>query len=107
MIFFVPFIYWQHKKTFANAPCVWQGCNKRGVDHVPCLAVVLHLLPYYAINMGHTFAYCVTAKLSKNMWHGYIAFFTGCFYVPYNFIYHKLVIVFKTQRMFDRKATTY
>src|SRR5664279_3660405 len=106
VILFVPFIYRQHKKTFANAPGVWQGCNKRGVDHIPCLAVVLHLLRYYAINMRHAFSNGITLELCKNMRHGHIAFFTCSFYVTYNFIDHKLVIVFKTKRVLDRKTTT-
>src|ERR1700754_1573791 len=105
LIFNVPFIDRQHEESFPDAPGIGQRRDEGRVDHIPDLAVVLHLLTDDAVDMRHALSYCVATKLRKDVGHRYVIPFAGFLDIAYDLIDHELIIVFKTQRMFDREAT--
>src|ERR1044072_5102864 len=55
--------------------------------------------------MRHALPYGIATKFGKDVRHGYIVLFAGFFNVTYNFIDHELVIVLKTQRVFNWEAS--
>src|SRR5882762_9310034 len=105
LIFNIPFIDRQHEESFPDAPGVGQRRDEGRVDHIPDLAVVLHLLPDDAVDMCHALPYSIATELRKDVWHRYIVPLAGFLDITYDLIDHELVVVFKTQRMLDREAT--
>src|SRR6185436_19340009 len=95
----------QQQKFFSYTPGVRQGGNKRRIDHIPAFPVILTFLPDDAVNMSHALPYRVTTKFTENMGHRHLCFLTSLFYIPYNFIYHELVVVLKAKGVFYRKSS--
>ena len=55
--------------------------------------------------MRHTLSYRKTPEFGINIGHRHFGFFAGFFDIAYNLINHKLIVVFKAQRVFDGKSS--
>ena len=106
LIFTIPMIDSKDDKLLIDSPSVGQSGHKGTVNHIPQLTVILSLLLQNRKQNRTGFTYGVGTKLRKNIRFTHTFTITNLLDLRHNFFGHILIIIFKTQRIFDRKSAT-